>query len=174
MYPLAYRAYTWSWLSCVSAHRSKICDFFGVDARQLTIIGPISPRHVWKNTHWLAMGRSGVTGGGGQGEAECPPETSDRENFADVSGKKRQGKKGENWGGKLEMEAGKRYKKRWGPFFFFFFFFAFHFWKRRKFVLGLPKWEFSTGKKHFTPGKNQEKWLCPLRKICLLRPWWAG
>ena len=37
------------------------------------------------------------------------------------------------------------------------FFFAFHFWKRRKFVLGLPKWEFSTGKKHFTPGKKIRK-----------------
>ena len=57
-------------------------------------------------------------------------------------------------------------------FFFFFFFFAFHFSKRLKFVLGLPKWKFSIGKKHFTPGeKNQEKWLCPLRKIFLLRPW---
>ena len=43
--------------------------------------------------------------------------------------------------------------------------------KRRKFVLGLPKWEFSTGKKHLKPGKNQENRLCPLRKICLLRPW---
>ena len=31
--------------------------------------------------------------------AECPPETSDREIFADVSGKKRQGKKGKE--GKL-------------------------------------------------------------------------
>ena len=26
-----------------------------------------------------------------------------------------------------------------------------------KYVLGLSKWKFSTGKKHFTPGKNQEK-----------------
>ena len=34
----------------------------------------------------------------------------------------------------------------------FFFFFAFHFSKPQKFVSGLPKWEFSTGKKHFTPG----------------------
>ena len=52
---------------------------------------------------------SGVTGGGAGG-AECPPETSDREIFADVSGKKRQGKKGKlrRKGGKLEMEAGKR------------------------------------------------------------------
>ena len=52
-------------------------------------------------------GSSGVTGGG-RG-AECPPETSDREIFADVSGKKRQGKKGkmcENWG-KLRRKEGK-------------------------------------------------------------------
>ena len=103
--------------------------------------------------------------------AECPTETSDREIFADVSGKKKEGKKGENWeeknenckreGGKLEMEVGKIIKSGEDLFFF-----AFHFWKRRKFVLGLPKWEFSTGK------KNQEKWLCPLRKIFLLCPWY--
>ena len=36
---------------------------------------------------------TGGAGGGGRGE-ECPTETSDREIFADVSGKKRQGKKG--------------------------------------------------------------------------------
>ena len=108
--------------------------------------------------------------------AECPPpETSDWEIFADGSGKKRQGKKGkgvkiekkkrkivkrEGW--KLERESYKRGED--------FFFLAFHFWKRRKFVLCLPKWEFSTGKKHFTPGKKSGKWLCPLRKVCLLRP----
>ena len=45
-------------------------------------------------------------------------------------------------------------KKRWGLFFFFF---AFHFWKWQKFVLGLPKWEFSTGKQHFTLGKKIRK-----------------
>ena len=37
--------------------------------------------------------------------AECPPETSDREIFADISGKERQGKKGK--GVKIE-----KYKKR--------------------------------------------------------------
>ena len=115
----------------------------------------------------------------GSGGGRVPPETSEREIFADVSGKK--GKEVKIWeekkrenckreGGKLEMEVGKVIER--GEELFFFFFFAFYFWKRwRKFVLGLPKWEFSTGKKHFTPGKNQEKWLCPLRKICLLRPW---
>ena len=96
--------------------------------------------------------------------------------------KKRQGKKekrGENWeekkenckreGGKLEIEGVKVTK--WGEdFFFFFFFFAFHFSKPQKFVLGLQKWKVSTGKKHFTPGKKSGKWLCPLRKIFLLRP----
>ena len=54
-------------------------------------------------------------------------------------------------------------------FFCFFVFFVFHFSKPLKFVLGLPKWEFSTGKKHFTIGKNQENWLCPLWKIFLLQ-----
>ena len=46
-------------------------------------------------------------------------------------------------------------------FFFFFFFFAFHFSKPLKFVLGLPKWKFSTRKKYFTVGKNQEKITLP-------------
>ena len=96
------------------------------------------------------------------------PETSDREIFADVSGKKRHGKNGKGVnierkrgkivkgkrGGKLEMEVGKVIKRG-----------------EDQFVLGLPKWEFSTGKKHFTPGKKSGKMTFPLRKICLLRPW---
>ena len=64
------------------------------------------------------------------------------------------------------MEGGKLLKSVEDLFFFFFF----HFWKRQKFVLGLPKWEFSTGKKHFMPGKKSGKMTLPLRKICLLRP----
>ena len=65
-------------------------------------------------------------------------------------------KEGKLWKGRWKIGNGSRksYKKRWGPFFFFF---AFHFWKRQKFVLGLRKWEFSTGKKHFTPGKKIRK-----------------
>ena len=109
---------------------------------------------------------------------------------------KRENGMGENWeekkenckreGGKLEMEVGKVIKRGEDLFFCFCFcflflffvlfcFFAFHFWKRQKLVLGLLKWEFSTGKKAFHAGKkNQEKWLCSLRKICLLRPWWCS
>ena len=50
-------------------------------------------------------------------------------------------------------------------FFFFFFFFCFSLLKTTEFVLGLPKWQFFTGKKHFSPGKNQdfapsEKYAC--------------
>ena len=37
------------------------------------------------------------------------------------------------------------------------FFFFCHFSKPLKFVLGLPKWKFSTGKKHFTPEKKIRK-----------------
>ena len=65
---------------------------------------------------------------------------------------------------KIENGRRKSYKMRKGCFFllffffFFFFFFAFHFSKPVKFVpvvLGVQKWEFSTGKKHyFTPGKK--------------------
>ena len=57
------------------------------------------------HTNIPSVDDSGVTGGG-QG-AECPPETSDREIFADVSGKLRRKVK-ENCkreGGKLEMEV---------------------------------------------------------------------
>ena len=64
-------------------------------------------------------------------------------------------------GGKLKMEGGKSSKMRRGPFFFFFFF---HFSKQRKFVLGLPKWKFSTGKKHFTPGKKSREITLPPQK----------
>ena len=113
---------------------------------------------------------SGVTGGGAGGQS-APPETSDREIFADVSGKKGKGWKLRRKGGKLEMEAGKRQKKRWGPFFFFFFFFLLFTFENDENLF----WVYQNG--NFLPGKsisrrekNQEKWLCPLRKICLLRP----
>ena len=58
-------------------------------------------------------------------------------------------------GGKLKMEGGKVTEMRRG----FFFFFSCHFSKPVKFVLGVhvPKWKFSTGKKHFTPGKKNQK-----------------
>ena len=48
---------------------------------------------------------SGVTGG-----AECPPETSDREIFTDVWGKKRQGEKGK--GVKIEKKRRKIVKRK--------------------------------------------------------------
>ena len=62
---------------------------------------------VWNSNgiaQFNSQNTSGVTGGGR--EAECPPETSDQEIFADVlgkTGKKRQGKK---------MKKGKIEKKR--------------------------------------------------------------
>ena len=68
-------------------------------------------------------------------------------------------------GRKWKMEGGKVTEWREDPF-------AFNFSKPLKFVLGLPIWKFSTGKKAFHAGKkNQEKWLCPLRKFFLLCPW---
>ena len=41
---------------------------------------------------------------------------------------------------------------RRSPFFFFL-----TFQNDKKFVLGLPKWKFSTRKKHITPGKKSRK-----------------
>ena len=77
-------------------------------------------------------------------------------------------------GGKLKMEVGINLKMSRGPFFFFFnylfIFFCFSLLKMTKICFGLLIWKFSTRKKHFTPGKNQEKLLYPLKKIFLLRP----
>ena len=42
--------------------------------------------------------------------------------------------------------------------------------KRWKFVLGLPEWEFSTGKKHFTPGKKSGKMTLPPQKNMPVTP----
>ena len=114
----------------------------------------------YPNTHRFL--HSGVTGGGGGQGEECP--TSDWEIFADVSGKKRKGKKGkrdENWeekkesykreGWKLEMEVGKVIKEVR--------------------TLGLPKWEFSSGEKAFHAGKKiRKKWLVPSEKYACYAP----
>ena len=37
-------------------------------------------------------------------------------------------------------------------------------------VLGVPKWEFSTGKKHFTPGKKSGKMTLPPQKNIPVTP----
>ena len=119
-----------------------------------------------------------------------------------TSGKERQGKKGTwAWWGKwsrkegkskqgrwkIENERRKSYKMRRGLFFFCFCFFVFCFcflflfcfvfftfqnqcwnlfwvYQNRNFLPGksISRWE-----------KNQEKWLCPLWKIFLLRLWWC-
>ena len=75
--------------------------------------------------------------------------------------KRRKKEKCKREGGKLKMEGGKVTK--WGEDFFFFL--AFYYSKPLKFVLGLPKWKFSTRKKHFTPGKKKKgKMTMPTQK----------
>ena len=82
-------------------------------------------------------------------------------------------------GGKLKMEEGRVSKweedflKKFFIFYFtylFLYFFAFHFSKPQKSVLGLPKWEFCTGK---CGKKIQENYFAPSEKKnpFLLRPW---
>ena len=54
--------------------------------------------------------------------------------------------------------------------FLFFFLLLFTFENDGKFVLGLPKSEFSTGKKHFTSGKKSGKITLPLQKNLHVTP----
>ena len=119
--------------------------------------------------------------GVGQG-AECLPRDFWPGNFCWPTRKKR---------GKEKMEKGEMEKKRreivkrkvenwkWEEgklqneerTFFFFRLFTFQNHWNLFWVYEMEKWKFSSGKRHFTPGKNQEKLICPLRKIFLLRPW---
>ena len=95
-------------------------------------------------------------------------------NFCWRIGKKearKKGKRGENWEEKVENWKWKQenVRKR-GEDLFFFLLFTFEndenlFWSTK---MGF----FLPGKSISRREKNQEKWLCPLRKICLLRPWW--
>ena len=59
---------------------------------------------------------------------------------------------------------------QWGEDFFFFFFFSL--FKTSEICFGSTRMEtFYRDKAFHARGKNQEKWLCPLWKIFLLRPW---
>ena len=114
---------------------------------------------------------SGVTGGGAGG-AECPPRLLTGKFLLTYREKRGKEKKGKGWklsrkGGKLEMEAGKRQKKRWGPFFFFL---LFTFENDKNLFWVYQNGNLLPGKSISRREKNQEKWLRPLRKICLLRP----
>ena len=55
-------------------------------------------------------------------------------------------------------------------FFFFFFFLLFTFENDENLFWVYQIGNFLPGKSISRREKNQEKWLCPLRKICLLRP----
>ena len=119
---------------------------------------------------------SGVTVGVGAG-GRVSPDTSHWDISADLPGKERQGKIGKMEKKKkenqkredeiLEMEGGKVTK--WGERTFYFYFFAFHFSKPLKFVLGVPKWEFSNGKKDSRREKKSGKMtlMPPLKNIPL-------
>ena len=104
-------------------------------------------------------------------------------NFCWRIGKKearKKGKGGGNWEERRKIVKGKvenwkwklkSYKKMWG-FFFFFFFFCFSLLKTTEICFRSTKMEIFFREKAFHAGKkNQEKLLCPLRKICLLRSW---
>ena len=133
---------------------------------------------------------SGVTGGrvgGSRGQAgaggqSAPLRLLTRKFLADLLGKKREGKKGKRgemeknrrkivkrkveydiiWYGKLKLEVGKVTNEERT-----FFFLAFHFSKRLKFVLGLPKrtkMEIFYREKAFHAGKKSGKMTLPPQK----------
>ena len=125
---------------------------------------------------------SGVMGGGGvRGGAECPQRLPTGKFLLTYWEKrdKEKMKKGENGeekkenckreGEKLKMEGGEVTK--WGYDLFVCVcgggcvcVCVSHFSKPLKFVLGLQKWKFSTGKKHSTPGKKSGKMTLPPQK----------
>ena len=73
---------------------------------------------------------------------------------------------------KAEIENGSRKKfENERTFFFFFFFLLFTFQNDENLFWGYQNGNFLPGKSISHREKNQEKWLCPLRKIFLLRPW---
>ena len=125
--------------------------------------------------------------GGGAGRQSAPPqkkETSDREIPIDLSGKDKEKKgklgkkvkKKENWkdeGEIFKMEGGKLQNEERFLFLFLFFFFSlFTFQNEWNLFLVYQNGNFLPGKSISRREKNQEKWLCPLRKIFLLRPCW--
>ena len=126
-----------------------MCPTLGV----MYVSSPPHPTPLPLNVH------SGVTaGGGGRGSV---PLTLLTEKFLLTYWKKRGKEKKEN--GEEKKENKRRWKMRRG-------FFSFHFSRPLKFVSGLPKWEFSTGKKHFKPGKKSVKMTLPTLKNTPLTP----
>ena len=98
-----------------------------------------------------------------------PPEIFTRKfllTYWERSGKEKNGEQQEEnckrEGGKLKTD-GKKVGKWAEDLCFCFVFLAFHFLKHLKFVVGLPKWEFSTAEKHFTPAEKMRK-LAPSGK----------
>ena len=133
---------------------------------------------------------SGVTGGGkgvgGMGQSAPPPRLltgkflltyqkkkrskEKKEKAVKIEKKRRQIIKGKVQ--KLEMGENGRWtsyklqnEERTFFFFLFFVLFCFVLFLLLTFVLGLPKWKVSTGKKHFTPGKNRKNDFAPQKNF---------
>ena len=138
--------------------------------------------HCGYNSAWKQW-RNRRGGGGGQG-AEYPPEISDRQIFADVSRKKRQGKKGK--GVKIEKKKRKIVKGKVGNwksykekgddlffFFFFFFFFCFSVLKQTEIYFGSTKIGIFYREEAFHAGKKIRKNdFAPSEKYACYAPAW--
>ena len=110
----------------------------------------LTPLSIWDRTLWYCVSFRVLNCSSG---GRVPPWHVWLGNFCWPTGKREARKNG-----KMEKKEGKFKKGRWKlkmeggkvtnacPFS-----------KPLKFVLGLPKWKFSSGKKHFTPGKKVRK-----------------
>ena len=126
-----------------------------------------------ENDFWKKYtSRSGITGGG----LCLPPRLLTGKFLLTYREKKRQGKKGKGEG---EMD------KKWSKIVLTILkakhlpfkkgrYFAFHFSKQLKFVLGLPKWKFSTGEKAFHTGEKSWKMTLPPQKTFPVTPLTSG
>ena len=108
-------------------------------------------------TQW--RNRRGGGGGGGRAGGQSAPQRLLTRKFL-LTYREKRGKekreRGKNWE-KEKVENWKWKAEKLQNEERTFFFFASNFSKALKFVLGLPKWKFSTGKKHFTLGKKTGK-----------------
>ena len=161
----------------LSSFPSSPCSVTPLSTTELRVTVYTNLYIQWALAVWPTQGSNSqpwdqwrTTGGVGVG-GRVSPETSNLEISADLPEKREKGWKLRRKKENCKREGGKVTKG--GGDLFFFFFFCFYFSKPLKFVLGLPKWKFSTGKKHFTPGKNQENDFAPSEKFfsCYAPAW---
>ena len=153
---------------CLYTERKSLLNLFFQFALYVTVFYLFRYCFCWERVVYHLLEKT-VKRGEGKGAEECPPpQTFLSGNFCWPTG---QGKKGKMEKNRRKTEKGRwkienhKEKWKWGEDLFTFQSYWNLFWvyQNRNFIL--------FDKKHSTPGKKSGKWLCPLWKIFLLRPW---